>query len=65
MEKVDQNRVARAARLYASNKEAGQALGIAAGSFGRLCRQYGIPTPQARRQRRWQAQRQSQESLTE
>jgi hypothetical protein len=58
MEKVDQNRVARAARLYASNKEAGQALGIAAGSFGRLCRQYGIQTPQARRQRRWQALRQ-------
>ena len=53
MEKVDQSRVERAARLYISNKEAGQALGIAAGSFGRLCRQYGIQTPQARRRRRW------------
>lgn len=52
MEKVDQSRVERAARLYVSNKEAGQALGIAAGSFGRLCRQYGIQTPQARRRRR-------------
>ena len=55
MEKVDQSRVERAARLYVSNKEAGQALGIAPGSFGRLCRQYGIPTPQARRRRHWQA----------
>ncbi len=54
MEKVDQSRVERAARLYVSNKEAGQALGIAAGSFGRLCRQYGIQTPQARRRRHWQ-----------
>lgn len=53
MEKVDQSRVERAARLYVSNKEAGQALGIAPGSFGRLCRQYGIQTPQARRRRRW------------
>ena len=52
MEKVDQSRVERAARLYVSNKEAGQALGIAPGSFGRLCRQYGIQTPQARRRRR-------------
>jgi hypothetical protein len=51
MEKVDQSRIERAARLYVSNKEAGQALGIAAGSFGRLCRQYGIQTPQARRRR--------------
>lgn len=59
MEKVDQSRVARAARLYVSNKEAGQALGIAAGSFGRLCRQYGIQTPQARRRRHWQAQGQT------
>ena len=54
MEKVDQSRVERAARLYVSNKDAGQALGIAPGSFGRLCRQYGIPTPQDRRRRRWQ-----------
>jgi len=36
---VNLHRVARAARLYASNKEAGQDLGIDAGSFGRLCRQ--------------------------
>ncbi|MCC7264682.1 MAG: hypothetical protein IT369_19375 [Candidatus Latescibacteria bacterium] len=59
MEKVDPSRVERAARLYVSNKEAGQALGIAAGSFGRLCRQYGIQTPQARRRRRWQGQKPS------
>jgi hypothetical protein len=41
----------RAARLYASNQDASRALGIAAGTFGRLCRQYGIETPHARRRR--------------
>ena len=49
MEKVSLDRVERAARIYASNKEAIQALGIAAGSFGRICRQHGIETPYARR----------------
>jgi len=53
MERIDRERIERAARLYPSNKEAGQALGIAAGSFGRLCRQYGIETPGARKKRRW------------
>ena len=46
--------VERAARVYASNKEASQALGIALGSFGRLCQQYGIETPYDRRHRRRQ-----------
>jgi hypothetical protein len=64
MEKVDPSRVERAARLYVSNKEAGQALGIAAGSFGRLCRQYGIQTPQARRRRRPGQARSLEEDLS-
>lgn len=51
MEKFDKVRVERAARIYASNQDAGQALGIAPGSFGRLCRRFGIETPKARRQR--------------
>jgi hypothetical protein len=51
MEKFDKIRVERAARIYASNRDAGQALGIAPGSFGRLCRRFGIETPKARRQR--------------
>ncbi|MFT5086515.1 MAG: hypothetical protein ACI906_000960 [Candidatus Latescibacterota bacterium] len=42
----------RAARIYPSNKDANRALGIAPGSFSRLCRLYGIDTPRARRQRR-------------
>ncbi len=45
-------RIERAARLYASNQDARRALGIAAGTFGRLCRQYEIETPHARRHRR-------------
>ncbi|MFH1568685.1 MAG: hypothetical protein ABIL09_11870 [Gemmatimonadota bacterium] len=52
MEQFDRERVERAARIYGSNRDAGLALGIAPGSFGRLCRRYGIETPQARRQRR-------------
>ena len=51
MEQFDRQRIARAARIYASNRDAGMALGIAPGSFGRLCRRYGIETPQARRKR--------------
>ena len=51
MDKFDKNRIERAARIYASNRDAGVALGIAPGSFGRLCRRFGIETPQARRQR--------------
>ena len=52
MEKIARERIERAARLYASNQDASRALGIAAGTFGRLCRQYGIETPHARRHRR-------------
>ena len=52
MEKIARERIERAARLYASNQDASRALGIAAGTFGRLCRQYGIETPHSRRHRR-------------
>ena len=51
MEKIARERIERAARIYSSNKDASKALGIAAGTFGRLCRQYGIETPHARRHR--------------
>ena len=50
-EKLDEERIRRAARMYTSNIAAGQALGCDPGSFGRACRRYGIETPQARRQR--------------
>ena len=49
MEKFNRERIERAARIYSSNRDAGVALGIAPGSFGRLCRRYGVETPQARR----------------
>ena len=52
MPSIEKGRIERAARIYASNQDAGLALGIAPGSFGRLCRRYGIETPQARKRRR-------------
>jgi hypothetical protein len=48
---MDKERIERAARIYACNHDAGLALGIAPGSFGRLCRRYDVETPQARRRR--------------
>ena len=48
---ISRERIERAARIYSSNQDAGAALGIASGSFSRLCKRYGIPTPRARRQR--------------
>ena len=58
MRKVERERIERAARIYASNEDACRALGIAAGSFSRLCRLYGIETPYARKRRRWKEARQ-------
>ena len=52
MQKVPKDWIERAARVYASNQEASRALGIAGGTFGRLCRLYGIETPFARQRRR-------------
>ena len=58
MQKIERARIERTARIYASNEDACRALGIAAGSFSRLCRLYGIETPYARKRRRWQEARQ-------
>ena len=44
--------VERVARIYKTNKDAGASLSINPRSFSRLCRQYGIETPYARKQRR-------------
>ena len=49
--RMPKERVERAARMYASNQDAGAALGIKPGSFTRLCNYYGIETPHARRRR--------------
>jgi hypothetical protein len=54
MSRIERERIERVARIYASNEDASRALGIAMRSFGRLCRQYGIETPYARRRRRRQ-----------
>ncbi len=51
MAKIERERVERVARIYSSNQEASQALGIVMQSFGRLCREYGIESPYARRRR--------------
>ena len=52
MAKIDRQRVERVARIYASNRDASQALEIVIQSFSRLCRQYGIETPYARNRRK-------------
>ncbi len=61
MPSIERERIERAARIYASNRDAGLALGIAPGSFGRLCRRYGVETPKARRRRRYQVSRAARE----
>lgn len=61
MRKIDKERIEMAARIYASNEDASRALGIAAGSFSRLCRLYEVETPHARRRRRWREVRQPRE----
>ena len=57
MEAISKERAERAARIYSSSKAAAQALGIAPQSFGRLCRRYGIDSPQTRRRRKHQRAR--------
>ena len=54
MSAIGRERIERVARIYASNQDASKALGINMRSFGRICRQYDIETPYARRQRRLQ-----------
>ena len=54
MQKIERERIERAARIYPSSKEASRALGIAPGSFSRLCRLYGIETPKRRRKNRYE-----------
>lgn len=46
------DRIEKVARMYRTNKDAAAALSIAPGSFSRLCRQYGVETPQAARRRK-------------
>ena len=48
----DRERIARVTRIYHGNLAAAQALGIRRSSFNRLCRHYGIETPNERHLRR-------------
>ena len=45
-------RIEYAVRIYHTTDAAAAALGIAPSSLGRLCRRYGIPTPNQRRKAR-------------
>ena len=45
-------RIEYAVRIYRTTGDAAAALGIAPSSFGRLCRRYGIQTPNQRRKGR-------------
>ena len=49
MEKIAKERIERVARIYASNQDASQALGITIRSFSRLCRRYEIESPYGRK----------------
>jgi len=55
MKPITKDAVERVARMYKSNKEASQAIGIHPGSFARLCRKHRILTP-------WMRQRQGREA---
>jgi hypothetical protein len=52
VEQIARERLERVSRMYRSNKEAAQALGIALGSFGRARRRYGIETPYVPKRKR-------------
>lgn len=49
---LKRERIERAARIYATSRDAALALGIKPGSFNRLCRRYGIMSPTQRRAQR-------------
>jgi hypothetical protein len=51
---ITREQVERVARIYKTNQDASQALGIAMRSFGRLCRKFGVETPYVKRRRRLQ-----------
>lgn len=46
---ISRERIERAARMYKTNIDASKALGIIPSSFGKLCRQWNIETPWARK----------------
>jgi len=57
MKPINKDAVERVARIYKSNKEASQAIGIHPRSFARLCREHGILTPWMRQRQQRRAAR--------
>ena len=55
--RIPRERVERAARLYNSAKDAALAIGILPSSFRKMCQQYGVELPSARRARKLQEMR--------
>ncbi len=51
MSPVPREQIERVARIYHTNQDASRALGIALRSFSRLCKQYQVETPYARKRR--------------
>ena len=54
-EVLEHHRVERAARMYRTNKDAAEAMGIRPNSFYRYCKRHGIETPNQRAKARKQA----------
>ena len=50
--KISREEVERCARMYRTNKDAAEALGIKSESFSALCRKYRLETPYKRRQKK-------------
>ncbi len=48
---ITRQQVERVARIYKTNQDASQALGITMRSFGRLCRKHDIETPYVKKHR--------------
>ena len=46
---ISREQIERVARIYRSNQDASQALGITIRSFSRLCRKYEIESPHGRK----------------
>ena len=46
---ISRDQIERVARIYKSNQDASQALGITIRSFSRLCRKYEVESPYAKK----------------
>ena len=45
MPEIDKDRLERAARIYKTNKDASEALGVSGKTFSLACKEYDIETP--------------------